>query len=282
MRVAGTIDLAPSNPYGLTLRSPVLTAAGCFGYGVEYARLGFIERLGAVVTRSTTLRPVRSFSPPQIVETPAGLLSVGHWPNPGLGRVIERYAPIWAGWPVPVLLSVIGAVPADYAAVAAALEGVEGIAGLELNIADDGDRAAAITAATRAATLLPLIVKLPALTSGLATLARSVVQAGADALTLIAPPRALVIDPRSGERREGRLSGPALRPLALLLVAEVAAAVAVPVIGCGGIAVADDARQFLAAGAMAVQVGTAQLADPFAAVRVADELCEQQSMKREA
>jgi dihydroorotate dehydrogenase (NAD+) catalytic subunit len=274
MRVAGPIDLAPGNPYGLTLRSPVLTAAGCFGYGLEYARLGVIERLGAVVTRSTTLRPVRGIQPPQIVETPAGVLSIGRWPNPGLGRVIERYAPIWAAWPVPVLLSVLGAIPADYAALAAALEGVEGIAGLELNLADDADHAAAITSATRAATLLPLIVKLPALTTGLAELAGAVVQAGADALTLIAPPRALVIDPRTGERLEGRLSGPALRPLALLMVAEVAAAVAVPVIGCGGIAVADDARQFLAAGAVAVQVGTAQLADPFAAVRVADELRE--------
>ncbi len=269
------IDLAPNNPYGLALASPVLTAAGCFGYGVEYARLVDVERIGAIVTRSTTLYRRRVARPPRLVETPAGVLAVGPWPNPGLSRVIERYTPIWAGWRTPVLLSVVGETPADYAAMAAALEGVEGVAGLELNVEDHAERAAAITAAARAATLLPLLVKLPhpeGTREGLAELARTVAAAGADAITLIGAPRGMALDPRSGERCEGRLSGPALRPLALRLVAEVAAAVSVPVVGCGGIATADDARQFLAVGAAAVQVGAALLADPGAAVRIADEL----------
>src|SRR5437867_4858937 len=91
------IDLAPNNPYGLSLASPVLAAAGCFGYGVEYARLVDVERIGAIVTRSTSLRPRRVVKPPRIVETPAGLLSAGAWPNPGVERVVERYAPTWAG-----------------------------------------------------------------------------------------------------------------------------------------------------------------------------------------
>ena len=266
------IELAPNNPYGLALASPVLTAAGCFGYGVEYARLVEIERIGAIITRSTTLQPWRVARPPWIVETPAGLLAVGAWPNPGLARVVERYAPVWAGWETPVLLSVLGAAPAEYAAVAAALEGIEGIAGLELNVAAAPGQAAAITALTRAATQLPLLVKLPPLADGLAALARSVADAGADAISLIASPRGLAVDPHSGERLEGWLSGPALRPLALALVAEVAAAVDIPVVGCGGIASTDDARQFLAVGAAAVQIGAALLADPRAAARIASEL----------
>ena len=250
----------------------MLAAAGCFGYGLEYARLVDVARAGAIVTRSTSLHPRRVARPPRIVETPAGVLWSGPWPNPGLGRIVERYAPIWAGWSVPVLLSVVGATPAEYAAVAAALEGVEGIAGLELNLSDAVDHAAPVIATTRAATLLPLLVKLPMLTQGLATLARSAADAGADAITVSASPRAMTVDSESGTRLEGRLSGPALRPLALLLVAEVAAAVTVPVIGCGGIATADDARQFLAAGALAVQVGAALLADPLALTRIADDL----------
>jgi dihydroorotate dehydrogenase (NAD+) catalytic subunit len=265
------IDLAPNNPYGLTLSSPVLTAAGCFGYGVEYARLVEIERIGAIVTSSTTAQRRRTARPPRLAETPAGVLATGPWPNPGLDRVVERYAPIWAAWRTPVLLSIVGASPAEYAAIAAALEGVEGIAGLELNLADQAERAAAIVAATRAATQLPLLAKLPPLETGLAELARAVAAAGADAITACAGPRALTIDAH-GERIEGMLCGPALRPLALRRVAEVAAAVEVPVIGCGGIATAEDARQVLAAGARAVQLGAALLADPGAAARIADEL----------
>src|SRR4051794_11648364 len=118
------IDLAPHNPYGLTLRRPVLTAAGCFGYGVEYARLADIAGIGAIITRSTTLHRRRVSQPPQLIETPAGLLAVGEWPNPGLARVIDRHAPVWASWDTPVLLSVAGASADEFAAFAAALEGV--------------------------------------------------------------------------------------------------------------------------------------------------------------
>jgi dihydroorotate dehydrogenase (NAD+) catalytic subunit len=266
------IDLAPNNPYGLTLAAPVLTAAGCFGYGVEYTRLVDVERIGAIVTRSTTPYQRRVARPPRLVETPAGLLAVGPWPNPGLDRVIERYARIWASWRTPVLLSVEGVSAAEYAGVAAALEGVEGIAGLELNLIEHAGQALAIVRAARAATQLPLLAKLPALDAGLPELARAVAEAGADALVVAAAPRGLAADPQSGERLAGWLCGPARRPLALRLVAEVAGAVGVPVIGGGGIATADDARQFLAAGASAVQIGSALLPDPGAAVKIADAL----------
>jgi dihydroorotate dehydrogenase (NAD+) catalytic subunit len=265
------IDLAPKNPYGLALKAPVLAAAGCFGYGVEYARLVDIDRIGAIVTRSTTLRGRRVGRAPRLIETPAGLLAVGDWPDPGLGRVAERYAPAWAAWATPVLLSVVSDAPEEYAAFASALEGVEGIAGLELNLAAQASSAARITSAVRAATQLPVLAKLPP-TTGLAALARSVADAGADALTLIGSSRGMAIDPRSREAAEGWLSGPALRPFALAQVSDVAAAVGVPVVGCGGIATADDARQFLAAGATAVQIGAALLADPSAVVRIGMEL----------
>jgi dihydroorotate dehydrogenase (NAD+) catalytic subunit len=269
------IDLAPHNPYGLTLRQPVLTAAGCFGYGVEYERLADIAGIGAIITRSTTLHRRRVSRPPQLIETPAGLLAAGAWPNPGLARVIERYTPIWAGWDTPVLLSMVGATAEDFATFAAALEGVEGIAGLELNLAEHADTAARVVAATRAASQLPLLAKLPYLEGdrqALTALARSVADAGADAIVAIGSPRGMAVDPQSGERVEGWLSGPALRPLALALVADLAAAVSMPVIGCGGIASVEDARQFLAAGAVAVQIGAALLADPGAAARIGAEL----------
>ena len=268
------IDLAPHNPYGLALRRPVLTAAGCFGYGVEYARLADIAGIGAIITRSTTLHRRRVARAPQLIETPAGLLAIGTWPNPGLAHVLDRHAPVWAGWDTPVLLSVAGATADEFAAFAAALEGVEGIAGLELSLAGHAD-AARVVAAARAATQLPLLAKLPHLEGdrhALAALARSVADAGADAIVAISSPRAMAINPQSGERIEGWLSGPALRPLALALVADVAAAVSVPVIGCGGIATVEDARQFLAAGAVAVQIGAALLADPGAAARIGAEL----------
>jgi dihydroorotate dehydrogenase (NAD+) catalytic subunit len=266
------IDLAPNNPYGLTLASPVLTASGCFGFGVEYARLVDVERIGAIVTRSITPLPRRAARPPRLVETPAGLLAVGPWPNPGLDRVVERYARTWAAWRTPVLLSLEGAAPAEYAEMAAALEGVEGIAGLELSLAEHASQAAAIVRAARRATQLPLLAKLPAVDVGLPDLARAVAEAGADALVVAAAPHGLATDPQSGELLAGWLCGPAQRPLALRLVAAAAAAVSVPVVGGGGIATAEDARQFLAAGAAAVQVGAALLANPNAAVWIAEAL----------
>jgi dihydroorotate dehydrogenase (NAD+) catalytic subunit len=269
------VELAPHNPYGLALRHPVFAAAGCFGYGVEYARLVDIASIGAIVTRSTTLHGRRFARPPRLIETPAGLLAVGSWPDPGLARVLERYEPVWIGWETPVLLSVAGTTPDEYAAFAAALEGLEGITGLELNLASHAGVAAQIVAAVRAATQLPVLAKLPHFGVGHQeplALARSLADAGADALVAGGSPRGAAFDPDSGERVDGWLSGPALRPLALALVADLAAAVSVPVIGCGGIATTEDARQFLAAGALAVQVGAALLADPGAAARIAAEL----------
>jgi dihydroorotate dehydrogenase (NAD+) catalytic subunit len=259
------IDLAPNSAYGLRLSGPVMTAAGCFGYGVEYARSVPIDRLGAIVTRSVAMRG-RAPRPARMLETPSGLLSFSPWTERGLADVLRRYAETWLGWKTPVVLNVEG----DYVEVAEALEQVEGIAALELRF-DDPSSAATTVAEVRALSLLPLLVKLP-LHDALAATARSVAEAGADALTLIAPPRGLAAHPETGESLGGRLSGPAIRPLALQAVADVAASVSIPLIGCGGITSTADARQYLAAGAVAVQVGSVLLADPMAAVHIADEL----------
>lgn len=261
------LDLAPNNPYGLPLRTPVMAAAGCLGFGVEYERIVPIERLGAIVTGSVSLHGRRALPPLRLIETPAGALNVGAWRDPGLDRVLRTYVPVWAAWKTPVILSVA----ADHRAVAAALEGIEGIAGIELAFGDDWGSAARIVAAVRATTLLPLLVKLP-LHERLIATARQVIDAGADAVTIAAPPRACAPDPRTGELLHGRLSGPAIRPLILEAVADVCATLPAPVAACGGIATAADARSFLAAGATAVQVGSALLADPWAAVRIAEAL----------
>lgn len=265
------IELAPNNPYGLALATPVLTAAGCFGYGVEYSRMIPLERIGAIVTPATALRGLR-VAALRLIETPSGLLCAGEWPVSSLSSVLGRHAHIWAGWKTPVLLNITGAAPADYAALASSIEGTEGIAGLELDLAGHEERAAAIVAATRAVTLLPLLAKLATHDQGMAGRAQAVAAAGADAVVVAAPRRALQFDPHTNERIEGRLCGPAVRPLALRLVAEVAAAVEIPVIGSGGIASAADARQFLAAGATAVQLGSVLLSDPTAAAQISDEL----------
>jgi dihydroorotate dehydrogenase (NAD+) catalytic subunit len=260
------LDLAPSSSYGLRLANPVLTAAGCFGFGVEYARSVPIERLGAIVTRSVTMRGRRPQHPPRLLETPAGLVSIGAAYDPGLERVLETYLETWLGWKTPVILSIA----ADYVDIATALETVEGIAALELRL-DDPQTAAETVAAVRALSLLPLLAKLP-LHDGLPETAHAVVAAGADALTLSFWPAAATPHPSTGVLLDGRLSGPALRPLALHALARVAAVVQCPLIAGGGIRTADHTRQFLAAGATAVQVGSALVADPLAAVRIADQL----------
>lgn len=260
------LDLAPNSSYGLRLRSPVMTAAGCFGYGVEYSRSVPIERLGAIVTRSTSMRGRHTHQPPRLVETPSGLLRVGAWYDPGLQRVLGRHLDTWMSWKTPVILSV----EADFVEVATALETVDGLAALELRF-DDPALAAEAVAAVRGISLLPLIAKLPP-HDALPDTARALAAAGADALTLLASPPASAPDPAGGALLAGLLSGPALRPLALRAVAEAAAAVSIPIIACGGIVTAAHARQYLAAGAAAVQVGVALLADPLAAARIAEEL----------
>jgi dihydroorotate dehydrogenase (NAD+) catalytic subunit len=268
------IDLAPNNPYSLELATPVVAAAGILGYGVEVARqLGLAQRgaahgLGAIVTRTTTPRARRARPLPALHEAPAGLIYTGLAHNPGLRAVRERFAPAWASWELPVILSVAAESAPELADALADLEMVEGVRGVELALGPMGAATPAdvtrLVGAARAATPLPLLARLPGHAPDLVAVAQAAAAAGADALSLIDG-----LPARIPGGAEGLLCGPALRPLALRAVAAVCAAVELPVVGGGGVAGPADARALLESGAAAVALGSALVVDLRAAARVA-------------
>ena len=283
-----SVDLAPRRPGTLVLQNPVLVASGTFGYGIEYGEVVDVERLGAICCKGTTLKPRAGNEPPRVTETPGGMLNSIGLQNPGVDAVIERYAPLWATWRVPVIVNVAGESIDDYVSVVRRLEGVPGITGIELNIscpnvgkgglqfAVDRDAAASVTAAVRRATELPLIVKLSPNVTDIRPIARAIEDAGADAISAINTLSGMAIERRTGKPLLGNvyggLSGPAVRPVGLRIVYEVAQVVDIPIVAIGGIASLDDALDYLAAGAVAVQVGTAIFADPEVPLRIADGL----------
>ncbi len=273
-----SVQLAPKNKKGLLLANPVMTASGTFGWGTEYQHLFDIQKLGAIVCKGTTLKPREGNPQPRIAETPCGVLNSIGLQNIGVDAVLKEKAPVWAGWRVPVIVNIVGETVEEYARLAAKLDGVAGISGLEVNIgcpnieaggAEFGanpESAAEVTAAVKKATSLPVMVKLTPNTGDIVGVAEAVENAGADAISLINTPRGMVIDiarrkPLLGNKHGG-LSGPAIRPIALYLVYKVAGAVEIPVVGIGGIATASDALEFIMAGASAVQVGTGNFAEP--------------------
>lgn len=279
-----SVELAPKHRSGLRLRNPVMTASGTFGYGTEYSELFDIERLGAIVCKGTTLEPREGNAQPRIAETPCAVLNSIGLENIGVSTLIREKAPLWAGWGVPVIVNIAGGTVSDYAELASRLDGVAGVSALEVNIgcpnvmaggAEFGatpELAARVTTAVREATSLPLLVKLTPSTADIARVAIAVARAGADAITLINTVKGMAIDltrrrPLLGNITGG-LSGPAIKPVALYMVYEVANAVAIPLIGCGGIMRASDALEFIMAGASAVQVGTANFSNPRASLEV--------------
>jgi dihydroorotate dehydrogenase (NAD+) catalytic subunit len=284
MSVDLSVQLAPKNRHGLRLANPVMTASGTFGYGTEYSQLFDIQRLGAIVCKGTTLRAREGNPQPRLVETASGVINSIGLQNIGVRALIKEKAPIWAEWRVPVIVNIAGDTVEEYRQLAKALDGVKGISGIEVNISCpnvkaggaafgvDAESAALVIKAVRAATSLPLIVKLTPNTGDISGVARAVAEAGADAISLTNSVKAMAID--LTERRPsignilGGLSGPAIKPIALAMVYEVAGAVKVPVIGCGGIANANDALEFIMAGASAVQVGSASYSNPRASLDV--------------
>ena len=273
-----SVQLAPKHKRGLLLANPVMTAAGTFGYGTESSHLFAVQKLGAVICKGTTLEPREGNPQPRLAETASGLLNSIGLENIGVSVVIKEKAPIWARWKIPVIVNIAGDTVDDYRRLASQLNGVAGISALEVNIscpnvkaggAEFGanpDSAAEVTAAVRKATSLPVLVKLTPNTSDIAKVAVAVAEAGADALTLINTLKGMAIDltrrrPLLGNITGG-LSGPAMKPVALYMVYEVAGAVDIPIIGCGGITTANDALEFIMAGATAIQVGTAGFANP--------------------
>jgi dihydroorotate dehydrogenase (NAD+) catalytic subunit len=285
-RIDLSVELAPQR--GLRLPNPIMVASGTFGYGVEYGEVVDVQRLGGICCKGTTLKPRAGNAPPRVTETPGGMLNSIGLQNPGVDAVIARYGPIWQGWTVPVIVNVAGDSIEDYVEVARRLDGVPGVAGIELNIscpnvgkgglqfAIDRDAARAVTAAVRRATALPLLVKLSPNVADVRPIAKAIEEAGADAITAINTLSGLAV---SADRTRallgntyGGLSGPAIKPVALRIVYEVAQVVSIPIVAIGGITNLGDVLDFLACGASAVQVGTAIFADPELPVRLADEL----------
>ena len=279
-----SVELAPRRKRGLLLANPVMTASGTFGSGLEFAKVFDIQKLGAIVSKATTLRPRSGHPQPRTAETPCGMLNAIGLQNVGVEALIRDVAPVWAAWRVPIIVNVSGDSVEEYGELAARLDGVPGVSGLELNIScpnvavgsmefgQDPDLAAAVTRAALRQTTLPVIVKLTPNVTDIAAVARAVAEAGADAVTAINTVQGMAIDVRSRRPVISRvfagLSGPAIKPIALRMVYQVAAAVDIPVIGCGGISSGLDAIEFLMAGATAVQVGTATFSNPLAPLEV--------------
>ncbi|MDZ4166061.1 MAG: dihydroorotate dehydrogenase [Smithellaceae bacterium] len=282
--VNDNLNMAVCIGRGLIIKNPVMTASGTFGYGMEYDGLVDLSRLGAVVVKGLSLKPRAGNPPPRITETPAGMLNAIGLQNIGIEAFLAEKLPLLKERNAVIIANIYGETPEEFRQVARKLTGAGGIAALEINIScpnvlkggaafgSDPKLASEVTIAARDATDLPLIVKLSPNVTDIAEIARSVEQAGADAISLINTLKGMSIDV---ERRMpklrniiGGLSGPAIRPVALRMVWEVVQKVSIPVIGMGGIAEAADALEFLIAGARAVEVGTANFVNPQATLRI--------------
>ena len=288
--MSGSLDVG-----GVRLKSPVMAASGTFGYGTEVP-LCDRRHLGGIVSKGIFLQPRLGTPPPRIAETPSGMLNAIGLQGPGVEALIRDYAPQWASWDFPVLVNINGETVGEYAELAARLDGVPGVSGLEINIScpnvreggmffgNDPRSAAAVTAAVRQRTSLPVWVKLTPAVTDISEIARACEEAGADALSAVNTFVGMSFDLQSRQPRlafhTGGLSGPAIRPLAVYLAHRTARAVSIPVVGIGGIAAAEDAMEFLLAGCKAVQVGTATFVDPNAIGKIVEGLRRYEELLR--
>jgi dihydroorotate dehydrogenase (NAD+) catalytic subunit len=273
---------------GITLKNPIMPASGTFGYGEEYAPYLDLNCLGAVVTKGLSLRPKAGNNTPRVCETIGGMLNAIGLQNVGIDEFIGSKLPFLKQFDTPVIVNFFGNTQDEYAEVAARLDELPGVAGLEMNIScpnvkyggiifgTDPQAAYAAVAAVRKRTSKPLIVKLTPNVTDIQLTARAAEDAGADDISLINTLTGMAVDVKTRRPRLantiGGLSGPAIRPIAVRLVHQVVQAVKVPVIGIGGISRAMDALEFLIVGARAVQVGTANFVDPNAMATIIDEL----------
>ena len=277
------VDMAV-NLGGLEMKNPVATASGCYGYGIEYKDYIDISALGAIVGKGTTLKPRAGNPPPRMAETAAGMLNSVGLENPGLDKVLDKILPQLAPYGATLVMNISGNTVEEYAEMAARLDGVAGVSALEVNIScpnvkmggmafgTDCRAAADVTRAVRENTKLPIIVKLSPNVTDIVSLAKSVEEAGADAVSLINTLLGMAIDIRTKKpvmaNIMGGLSGPAIKPVALRMVWQVSQAVKIPVMGLGGITSGMDAVEFLLAGATALQIGTANFVNPETPIRV--------------
>jgi dihydroorotate dehydrogenase (NAD+) catalytic subunit len=283
-----SVELAPKGKRPLTLANPVMTASGTFSNGLEYARLIDIQRLGAIVSKGTTLEPRRGSPQTRTAETAAGMLNSIGFQNIGVQALIRDVAPVWAGWSVPVIVNVLGDTTREFAELATILDDEPGVAALELNIScpnldvggmefgvDSGLARDVVSAAVQSTTL-PILVKLTPNVTDIVPIARAVADAGADAICVANTILGMAVD--AGRRRlvlnrgVGGLSGPAVKPVILRLVYLVSDAVDIPVVASGGVTTGEDAAEYLLVGASAVQVGTATFRNPNAPLDVLDGL----------
>ena len=288
MSAADAVDLSVQIG-ALRLRNPILAASGTFGYGVEFAHLVDLNRLGGFVVKGLSREPIEGAPAPRLCETPSGMLNAVGLQNIGVRAFVTEKLPALRKYDTAVLANVFGYCLEDYVEVIRILEDAEGLAGYELNIScpnvkkggmqfgsDPTLVAEVVAAARRAAARRPLWVKLSPLVADIGLIARVAQDSGADALTIANTYPAMAIDLRSLKSRLGNLtgglSGPAIKPITLRLVWEAKKAVSIPIVGLGGIETVEDVLEYLSVGASAVQVGTASFADPRASEHLASTL----------
>ena len=255
------IQLVPQHGTGLQITNPVMLSAGCYGLGAEYRGLVDLEGLGAIVVGPITMRARRGSSPPRSVQLPGGVLLHTGLANPGLSATLKRHSRSWASSPVPVLLHIAATTPRDTSAACERIENVEPIAAIELGLASHttpSEALALVSAAVKSYGNGPLVVRLPLETA--VHLAEPVVEGGAHALTVGAPPRGSVFC--KGQWITGRLYGSFVLSLALRVIRAVADLVEIPLIGCGGVYDHLGTTAMLQAGASAVQIDSALWNDP--------------------
>ena len=269
---------------GLKLKNPVMTASGTFGYGLEFEPFFDIGQLGAIAVKGISLKPRPGNAPPRVIETPAGMLNAIGLQNVGVEAFINEKLPLLKKKGVTVIVNFFGNTDEEYIELAEKLNETEGIAALEMNIScpnvkeggivfgTDPKVAHKLTKEIRKVTTLPLIVKLSPNVTSIGEMALSVEEAGADAISMINTITGMSIDIRKRKSKlanmTGGLSGPAIKPVAVRMVWEAAKAVNIPIIGMGGIMSAEDAIEFIIAGASAVQVGTANFINPSIALEI--------------
>lgn len=273
---------------GMTLQNPVMTASGTFGYGGEFRELVDLRRLGAIIVKGLSLQPAAGNPPPRIVETPCGMLNAIGLENIGITEFRATRLKFLRKLDVPIIVNIYGQDQADYVALAEIVDDEPDIAAVEVNISCpnvkaggiafgvDPAAAGALTRQIRAVTTKPLILKLSPNVTDITDIARAVEAEGADAVSLINTITGMAIDIAARRPKlaniTGGLSGPAIRPVAVRMVWQVAQVVSIPVIGIGGIMNGRDALEFLIAGASAVQVGTANFVNPRATMDIIDDI----------
>ena len=271
---------------GIEINNPVMTASGTFGYAGEFVELVDLNRLGAIVVKGLSLEPSTGNPPPRIVETPCGMLNAIGLENVGLAAFVKEKLPFLRRLDTPVFVNIYGRRTEEYAELAARLEDIDGVSGIEVNISCPNvksggmafgaypESAAEVVRAVRKQTTKPLMIKLSPNVTDITKIAKSVEAEGADSISLINTITGMAIDIETRRPKianiTGGLSGPAIKPVALRMVWQVAQTVNVPVIGIGGIMTANDALEFLIAGAVAVQVGTANFINPHATTDIID------------